>query len=97
LIIPLDESRRCLHIEDIEITRGIAVTRAEQIEMLACVLFGGRWQRRTAAALGVDHKQIQRWASGRYEPTSGHVQTMREHAEDKIALLKRALAQTGEL
>lgn len=67
------------------------MTPTDQLTSLARALYGARWQRATAAALGIDPKQVRRWASGHYEPTSRHLEHMAKLAKQRQVALREAL------
>lgn len=67
------------------------MTRPDQIRALAIALYGERWQRRTADALGVDPKQVRRWYRHTANPTEDHLAMMRSVVANKIEQLQRGL------
>jgi len=47
------------------------VTSSKLLSAVGVALYGEQWQAPLARALGVNRKNIQRWASGQYEPALG--------------------------
>lgn len=70
------------------------MTRLDQIKALASALYGERWQRRAADALGIDPKQVRRWMSFTANPTEAHLAMMRSVVANKIEQLQRGMQLT---
>lgn len=64
----------------------------EKLCVLGEALHGPRWMRALARDLGVDYRQVNRWANGEYEPSDGVIADVLAIAGERRAALDVAIA-----
>jgi hypothetical protein len=73
------------------------MTDLDHIIALGRALYGERWQRPAASAIGCSEKLIRQWISGQCAPREHHVRALRKaarrQAEEVCGLLLEALEE----
>lgn len=67
------------------------MTNKDRLSRLGRALYGERWMRAVSFDLGVDPKQVRRWASGAYEPPDERVSMLRRICEQRIDSMSEVL------
>jgi transposase-like protein len=67
------------------------VTNLDKLRIFGEALYGPRWMRATAKAIGVNYRTIQRWVSGEYEVDDAMIERMTGALERKKLRIELAL------
>lgn len=68
------------------------MTNQQKLITLGAALHGRLWLRATARDLGVDYRQVQRWAKGEYQPSDRIIAELVEIASKRGDVIAGALS-----
>lgn len=71
------------------------MTNQQKLITLGAALHGRLWLRATARDLGVDYRQVQRWAKGEYDTPDWVIDDLRKQAHETAAHLVAVRERTG--
>jgi len=69
----------------------MTTTNREKLHTIGAALHGPRWMRATARDLGVDYRNVARWAAGEYEMPEGVMADLIDIAKQRVAVINAAL------
>jgi hypothetical protein len=78
-----------------DVDRNINLTNLDRLRILGEALHGPRWQNAVARDLGINPRQVHRWASGEYQPHEGHISDLIGIAQERQLMIVSAIEHCG--